>query len=106
MRTTTIELTPVERQVINHHIRFATIQNSRKRQTTLDRVRGKLIGARPAHGGCNIHIEMTLEELGVLVEALRHCYPMGTARTVSIFKRARENLCFQLAQEREEMEAV
>lgn len=106
MRTTTIELTPTERQVINNHIRFASFESSRKQQMTLDRVRGKLIGARPPHGGGNIRIEVTLEELGVLVTALNRCYPMGTKRTVAIFERARNNLRFQLAQEREEMEAV
>lgn len=106
MRTSTIELTPAERQVINNHIRFSCIESSRKQQTTLDRVRGKLIGARQPHGGGDICIKMTLEELGVLVTALNRCYPMGTKRTVSIFERARNNLRIQLAQEREEMEAV
>lgn len=106
MRTTTIELTPTERQVINNHIRFVSFESSRKQQMTLDRVRGKLIGARQPHGGGNIRIEVTLEELGVLVTALNRCYPMGTKRTVAIFERARNNLRFQLAQEREEMEAV
>ena len=106
MRETTIELTPTERQVINNHIRFTTIQNSRRRQMVLDRVRGKLIGARQPKGGGNIRMVLTLEELSVLVEALNHCYPMGTQRTVSIFERARNNLRFQLTQEREEMEAV
>lgn len=96
MRATTIELTPSERQVINNHIRFSCIESSRKQQTTLDRVRGKLIGARQPHGGGDICIEMTLEELGVLVTALNRCYPMGTRRTVDIFERARNNLRFQL----------
>lgn len=102
MKTTTIELTPTERQVINNHIRFSRIQNSRRRQIVLDRVRGMLIGARQPKGGGDIRIEMTPEELGVLVEALNHCYPMGTRRTVDIFERARENLRFEMMRAREE----
>lgn len=104
MKTTTIEMTPVERQVMNNHIRFASIPGSTKRQMVLDRVRGRMIAEKPSSGRKNVRIELTSEELGVLVEALNRCYPMGTYRTKTIFERARNNLRIELANAREERE--